>query len=101
VNADTPAPWLHLQVAFGTVVQLMCEGDEAEARRVATFNKTVGLPVTLADLHVTLSEPKLDILVSKTLEAGSISWNLGPHLTPDLVRQAILGADKLGSSLKE
>jgi glycerol dehydrogenase-like iron-containing ADH family enzyme len=68
---------------------------------VATFNKAVGLPVTLADLHVTLDEAKLEVLVSKTLEAGSISWNLGSHLTPDLVRQAILGADKLGASLME
>lgn len=88
------------QVAFGTLVHLMCEGNEAEAKRVATFNLAVGLPVTLSDLHVTLSEPKLEVLVSKTLEEGSISWNLGPHLNPDLVREAIVKADKLGASLK-
>lgn len=87
------------KVAFGTMVQLMCEGKEEEARRVATFNKTVGLPVTLSDLHVTLTEPKLELLVAKTLEKGSISWNLGPHLTPELVREAIQRADKLGASL--
>jgi len=81
------------------MVQLMCEGKEEEARRVATFNKTVGLPVTLSDLHVTLTEPKLELLVAKTLEKGSISWNLGPHLTPELVREAIQRADKLGASL--
>lgn len=83
------------------MVQLMCEGNEAEARRVAEFNKTVGLPVTLSDLHVTLTEPKLELLVSKTLEEGSISWNLGPHLTPELVREAVVQADKLGQSLKQ
>lgn len=97
--------WLSMyvpsQVAFGTMVQLMCEGDEAEARRVAEFNQSVGLPVTLSDLHVTLTEPKLELLVGKTLEEGSISWNLGPHLTPELVREAILKADKLGASLKQ
>jgi glycerol dehydrogenase-like iron-containing ADH family enzyme len=83
------------------MVQLMCEGDEAEARRVAEFNKAVGLPVTLSDLHVTLTEPKLELLVAKTLEEGSISWNLGPHLTPELVREAVVKADKLGQGLKQ
>lgn len=80
------------------MVQLLCEGNKAEARRVAEFNKHVGLPVTLSQLHVTLTEPKLELLVSKTLEQGSISWNLGPHLTPELVREAVLQADKLGAA---
>jgi glycerol dehydrogenase-like iron-containing ADH family enzyme len=92
-------PLALLQVAFGTMVQLMCEGNEAEARRVAAFNKSVGLPYTLADLHVTLTEPKLELLVAKTLEEGSISHNLGPHLTPQLVREAVVQADQLGTSL--
>lgn len=83
------------------MVHLMCEGKEEEARKVANFNKEVGLPVTLSDLHVTLDEAKLELLVSKTLEKGSISWNLGPHLTPDLVREAIQQADKLGAKVKD
>jgi glycerol dehydrogenase-like iron-containing ADH family enzyme len=30
------------QVAFGTLVQLMLEGDEAEFKRVLAFNKVCG-----------------------------------------------------------
>lgn len=103
-NALTALPETHHcmhgeKVAFGTMVQLMCEGNDAEARRVAAFNKSVGLPYTLADLHVTLTEPTLALLVAKTLEEGSISHNLGPHLTPQLVREAVVKADQLGASL--
>jgi glycerol dehydrogenase-like iron-containing ADH family enzyme len=83
------------------MVQLMLEGDEAAAQQVAAFNSDVGLPVTLADLNVTLDAAKLELLAVKTLEEGSISWNLGRHLTPEAVRQAIIGADRMGATIKQ
>jgi glycerol dehydrogenase-like iron-containing ADH family enzyme len=91
-------------VAFGTLVQLMAEGRPDEAARVAAFNRAVGLPTCLAELGVGQKgqppdEAKLALLVERSLVPGSISWNLGPHLTPQLVRDAILAADTLGSRL--
>lgn len=103
-NAFTLLPETHSlmhgqKVAFGTIVHLLLEDNKAEAIKVARFNKAVGLPTTLQDLKIDMTDEKLHLLIDKCLEKGSTCWNIGPHLTADLLRVAITEADKLGQSL--
>lgn len=103
-NAFTLLPETHSlmhgqKVAFGTMVHLLVEDNKEEALRVAQFNKAVGLPTTLRDLHVDLTDEKLQLLVGNCLEQGNTCWNVGPRLTADTLRAAITEADKLGGSI--
>jgi glycerol dehydrogenase len=103
-NALTLLPETHSKmhgekVAFGTLVQLMLEGDKAEAGKVARFNKRVGLPTCLQELGVVLDETKLELLVGCCLSPDSTCWTIGEHLTADLLKDAILAADELGRSI--
>lgn len=43
-------------VGFGVLILLMIDGREEEARRLMDFNKTVGLPVRLSDIGVTVAD---------------------------------------------
>ena len=43
-------------VGFGVLVLLLVDGQEEECRRLMEFNKTVGLPVSLSELGVTLEQ---------------------------------------------
>lgn len=87
------------KVAFGTIVHLLVEDNKEEALRVAHFNKSVGLPTTLGDLNVEMTDEKLKVLVGDCLGKGNTCWNIGPHLTADLLSKSILGADSLGRGL--
>ena len=87
------------KVAFGSIVHLLVEGNREEALRVARFNKCVGLPTTLKDLNVEMTDEKLKLLVDNCLEKGNTCWNVGPHLTAEMLSKAILEAEKLGQGL--
>lgn len=51
LRRPAPTAWLPLQVAFGTLVQLVLEGrPEAELQAVLGFCIRVGLPVTLGQV---------------------------------------------------
>ncbi len=43
-------------VGFGVLILLLIDGQEEEARRLMAFNRTVGLPVKLSDIGVTLED---------------------------------------------
>ncbi len=43
-------------VAFGVLLLLLVDGREEECQRLKDFNRTVGLPVSLTDLDVTLDQ---------------------------------------------
>lgn len=103
-NALTLLPESHSymhgeKVAFGTLVQLLLEGNEKEAEKVARFNKAVGLPVTLSDLSIKqLSNDRLQQLVEACLVPDSTCWNVR-GLNADKMEKAILGADALGQKV--
>ena len=88
------------KVAFGTIVQLVLENaPEDEMNEVLSFMKAAGLPMSLKDLGVTeICEEEL----RKTAEAACVptqsTKNLRADITPEEVYEAILKADKIGSS---
>lgn len=89
------------KVAFGTLAQLVLENAPlAEIKEVVTFCRSVGLPVTLKDLHADRATPKELMEVSeKAIAPGESIHNMPFQVTAEDVYSAILVADQLGSSL--
>lgn len=85
-------------VAMGTVVQLMLEGKVDEARRVAEYNATVGLPVTQAQMGLAVSSDVMKTLVEGTL-AFPFVHNIPVDVTAASVGAAIRDADALGTDV--
>jgi glycerol dehydrogenase len=84
-------------VAFGNLVQLVLEGkDCAEISQLAAFNRQVGLPVTLAEVGLSLTDgPSLD-LVSQAAAASPDMANMPFPVTAAMIREALLAAGRLG-----
>ncbi len=99
--ARVHANFLHGEmVAMGTLTQLMMEGRPAEARRVAQFFASVGLPIHLGQLSMDKSDhPAMNQVVDGTL-AFPYTANMPMPVTSTLVRQAILDADVLGREVQ-
>lgn len=81
-------------VAFGVMVLHAYYGEMAELETVARFNKSLGLPVTLAEMG--LAEADLDTIVAVALTTNE--YRHTPFEGPAF-RQAILTADQFGQSL--
>ncbi|MDE1548497.1 glycerol dehydrogenase [Jeotgalibaca caeni] len=85
------------KVAYGILVQLVLEGYGGEyIQKYITFFKEIGMPVTLAELH--LEEATFEDL----LEVGKLATskgetlrNMNPETTPEEVANAILAVDQL------
>jgi glycerol dehydrogenase len=88
-------------VAAGVLMQLMLQQDKSEARRVADFFATVGLPVTLTQIGMQRSDDN-DIrqIAQETADYMFIS-NLPFEVSADMVYDAILEADDIGSAALE
>jgi glycerol dehydrogenase len=96
------AHYLHGEmVAMGTLAHLMLEARAAEAGRVAEFFATVGLPVHLGQLSLDAGDAAaLDVISAGTLAFPFIG-NMAQPVTAELVRAAVLDADRLGRSVAE
>lgn len=82
-------------VAMGTLVQLMMESTE-EARRVAEFFANVGLPIHLGQISLGPdSKEAIDTVVEAAMAYPTVH-NMPMEMTPDFIRDSILGADELG-----
>ena len=44
---------------------------------------------------MTIDDKQLDVVVKGSLEKGNTCWNMGPHLTYEIVKRALLEADGL------
>ncbi len=88
------------KVAFGTVAQLVMENrPKAEIKEVLAFCKAVGLPITLREIHVTEVTPKKIMQVATaTCQPGGMVHNMPFPVTPEMVYNAVLGADALGTA---
>lgn len=86
--------------AIGLLAQLVLERDLEEARRVAEFMVSVGLPVHLG--HIGL-EPERDRAAleaaSERAAAAPIAANEPFQVTPERLLEAMLGADELGRAV--
>lgn len=95
-----PAVHKHLHgevVSFGVLVLLAADGNEEALGRILKFNRSVGLPTTLAALDITTQE-EVDRLVerAKTLR----EWTCVPYeMTAERFKAAILRVDELGRTL--
>jgi glycerol dehydrogenase len=91
------------KVAFGLLVQLVLEGvPSATFEKVLTFSAEVGLPITLAEIGLTaLTRDQLDPIARRATAPGETIHNEPFEVTPDMVADAILAADALGSSWRK
>lgn len=89
------------KVAFGTLVQLLLEDTpQQELDEVFRFAKTVGLPVTLAELGVALPDTDRLRKVSEAACAPTQSTkNLSRSVTATDILGAILKVDYIGKQL--
>lgn len=91
------ADYLHGEmVAIGTLGQLVMEGRNDEARKVAEFFAAVGLPVHLGQLSL----GREDGVALATIVEGTLGFpfidNMPGRVDADAVRQGVLAADALG-----
>jgi len=88
-------------VAAGVMMQLMLQQDKSEALRVAEFFAAVGLPVTLAQIGMQRSDDDdLRQIAQETADYMFIS-NLPFEVSADMVYDAVLAADDIGSAVSE
>lgn len=78
-------------VGFGVLILLLCDENESDFNRLYAFNKSVGLPVRLADIEITREQ--LDEVLPAVLGASDIAHN--PYvITEQMLKKAF---DKLES----
>lgn len=83
-------------VAFGTLVQLVLEAaPREEFREVQEFCRSVGLPVTLAELGITMPE-QIRVIAKNACAEGESIHNMVADVTEDQLYDAIVAADVLG-----
>ena len=102
-NGMTQLPETHAmlhgeKVAFGTLVQLVLENAPTETlEQVLGFCLEVGLPVTLAELGVEdASRERVMAVAEAACAPADTVGNMPFDVTPEMLADAILGADALG-----
>ncbi len=86
--------------AFGVLCQLVAEGKTTqELEEVIRFNLSVGLPVTLSDLGVPVTEENLQVIAEVSLHSF---WDAEPFTisVPEII-QVVKAADRLGQYYKK
>ena len=92
-------PYYHGEkVAFGALAQLVLEDVKLEKlEEVIGFCIEVGLPVTMAELGVEeLTREKALAVAEAACAPGDTMGNMPFEVTPEMVADAILGADAIG-----
>ncbi len=86
------------KVAFGTIAQLVLENAAPEEiEQVIEFCQSLGLPTTLEELGITEGvEEKIREVAAATCAEGETIHNFPYVVTPEMVFNAILLADRLG-----
>lgn len=83
------------------MVQLLMEGDEAEAKRIMDWNKVVGLPCTFEEMNMKGVEEERIMAAVKLACAPEESMHQMPFpVTPEMVWKAMKAADALGRSIR-
>ncbi|KAL6308189.1 glycerol dehydrogenase [Sparassis latifolia] len=86
------------KVAFGTICQLILDGaSTAELERYMELMRSVGLPITLAQLGIpNVTDEQLRSVARLACAPEETIWNLDRVLSDDIVFNAIKGADAAG-----
>lgn len=90
------------KVAFGLIVQLVLEGKPSELiSEVMAFCESVGLPISLAELGLfSISKEALYKIAERATAPGETAHNEPFEISADLVADAIVAADTIGSLFK-
>ncbi len=98
-NASMVLPAIHAHlhgevVSFGNLVLEAADGNDEKLEAFARFNRSLGLPVTLAEMDIT-EEAQVEAIVEA---AQSIrEWKCTPfEMTKEIFRNAIYKADAVG-----
>lgn len=79
-------------VGFGVLLLLLCDGEEETFRKVYDFNKSVGLPVRIADVEIT--DEDLPAVIRQTVSMKDIDHN--PYkITEEMLTQAFETLEKI------
>ena len=86
------------KVAFGLITQLVLEGQpQSEIDMIIEFQRTVGLPITLAEVGIdSADEDAVDLIAETTVAPGETCHHEPFEVRAGAVRDAMLAADKLG-----
>lgn len=87
--------WLHGNVvAYGVLVQLLVDGDEAEALRLKAFLKKLRIPTTLAEMDVPADRQTLAPVLTETV-TGPDMEHIPYPVTEDMVFDAMQRVERL------
>lgn len=88
------------KVAFGNLVQLVLENrSNEELEEVLSFCKSVGLPITLKQIGITeVSAEKIRKVAEMSCAEGETIHNTPFPVTPEMVYNAIMAADAIGTA---
>lgn len=102
VLEETHAMYHGEKVAIGTITQIVMENrSRAEIEQVLSFCLQVGLPVTLADINVKeVTREKMLKVAQAACEEGGIMHNMPFPVDPEMVYNAMLAADAIGTAYK-
>ena len=102
-NGLTTAPGTHEylhgeKVAFGLLVQLIVEErPQQEIDEVLAFSRSVGLPVTLAEVGiVSLDSSVLSAIATRSVAEGETAHHEPFAVTASMIEKGIIAADSLG-----
>lgn len=87
------------KVAFGIVVQLVLEKANAtEVADVLDLCKSVGLPTTLKEMGLeNITKEQLELVANTAVKKGETIHNMPFEVTAEMVKKAIIEADRLGN----
>lgn len=87
--------WLHGNVvAYGVLVQLLIDGDEAEARRLKSFMQALEIPTTLREMDVPVDRTVLQPVLTETV-TGPDMEHIPYPITEDMVFDAMVKVEAL------
>lgn len=100
VLEETHSKYHGEKVSFGTITQLVMENRPSnELEEVLSFCVSVGLPVTLKEINVNeVTGEKIMKVAEASCQPGGIMHNMPFPVTPEMVCNAILGADAIGTA---
>ena len=89
------------KVSFGVMVTMVLENySTEEMTKIIRFQKSVGLPTTLAEIGITdPQESKLREVAELACAEGDTMANMVVPVTPEDVYNAIIAADRLGREI--
>ena len=89
------------KVAFGVLAELALNGaSDDRIGEIARFNRSVNLPLCLADLGIVDREAAIPVIAARATRKGEIIHNEPIPVSADLAAAALARADSIGAAVK-